>query len=87
MNNANRPEDNNRSVAARPRLLFVDDEPQILKALRWLFRREYDVHLAEGGPVSDEILTYLNRLSDLLFVFARLENHRSGGGDVEWQKP
>jgi cob(I)alamin adenosyltransferase len=30
---------------------------------------------------------YLNRLSDLLFTFARLENHRAGAGDVEWRKP
>ena len=30
-------------------------------------------------------LRYLNRLSDLLFVLARLENARSGCGDVEWE--
>jgi cob(I)alamin adenosyltransferase len=30
-------------------------------------------------------LRYLNRLSDLLFVLARLENARGGGGDVEWE--
>jgi cob(I)alamin adenosyltransferase len=29
---------------------------------------------------------YLNRLSDLLFVLARLENHRSGTPDVAWSK-
>jgi cob(I)alamin adenosyltransferase len=29
-------------------------------------------------------LGYLNRLSDLLFVLARLENARDGCGDVEW---
>ncbi|HAT37198.1 MAG TPA: cob(I)yrinic acid a,c-diamide adenosyltransferase [Gemmatimonadetes bacterium] len=33
-----------------------------------------------------ELLTYLNRLSDLLFTLARLENHRNGMGDVEWVK-
>ena len=27
---------------------------------------------------------YLNRLSDLLFVLARVENHRAGVPDVEW---
>jgi cob(I)alamin adenosyltransferase len=37
--------------------------------------------------VEPTILVYLNRLSDLLFVLARLENHRSGRGDVEWSKP
>ena len=30
-------------------------------------------------------LRYLNRLSDLLFVLARLENARGGCGDVEWE--
>jgi cob(I)alamin adenosyltransferase len=33
-----------------------------------------------------ELLAYLNRLSDLLFTLARLENHRNGMGDVEWMK-
>jgi cob(I)alamin adenosyltransferase len=34
--------------------------------------------------VDGGILRYLNRLSDLLFVWARLENHRAGQGDVPW---
>ena len=29
---------------------------------------------------------YVNRLSDLLFVLARVLNHYAGGGDVLWQK-
>ena len=33
-----------------------------------------------------ELLAYLNRLSDLLFTLARLENHRNGAGDIEWVK-
>jgi len=36
------------------------------------------------GPVRPEILRYLNRLSDLLFVLARLANHRAGVPDVPW---
>jgi cob(I)alamin adenosyltransferase len=32
------------------------------------------------------VLTYLNRLSDLLFSLARLENHRAGVPDTPWQK-
>jgi cob(I)alamin adenosyltransferase len=44
------------------------------------------VHLATLEQVGEGIVVYLNRLSDLLFVFARLENHRAGRGDVEWQK-
>jgi cob(I)alamin adenosyltransferase len=45
------------------------------------------VELAESEPVNHDVLTYLNRLSDLLFTFARLENHRAGQADVEWVKP
>lgn len=29
--------------------------------------------------------TYLNRLSDLLFILARVANQAAGGGDVTWQ--
>ena len=45
------------------------------------------VGLAATETVSGDVVTYLNRLSDLLFTFARLENHRSGASDVEWRKP
>ena len=44
------------------------------------------VRLAEAEPVSDDVVRYLNRLSDLLFALARLENHRSATPDVEWKK-
>ncbi len=44
------------------------------------------VHLAALEQVEDGIVMYLNRLSDLLFTFARLENHRAGTRDVEWRK-
>lgn len=36
--------------------------------------------------VDEGVIRYLNRLSDLLFALARLENHRAGRGDVEWRK-
>lgn len=40
-------------------LLFVDDEPNVLKALRRLFRdAEYDMHLAESGAAGLEILEH-----------------------------
>ena len=42
------------------------------------------VHLAALEPVPDLFLVYLNRLSDLLFMLARLANHRAGTGDVTW---
>src|SRR5690606_29871896 len=35
-------------------------------------------------PVAPEILAYLNRLSDLLFTFARLANVQAGRTDVPW---
>lgn len=42
--------------------------------------------LAEAVELPPLVLVYLNRLSDLLFMLARLENHRAGAGDVEWKK-
>jgi cob(I)alamin adenosyltransferase len=44
------------------------------------------VHLATLEPVEEAVVIYLNRLSDLLFVLARLENHRAGVPDVNWRK-
>ena len=44
------------------------------------------VHLAAVEPVEEGIVMYLNRLSDLLFTFARMENRRGGTPDVEWRK-
>jgi cob(I)alamin adenosyltransferase len=38
-------------------------------------------------PVSNDLVVYLNRLSDLLFVMARAVNHAAGEQDVPWQKP
>ena len=43
------------------------------------------VSLAAEGQVDERILRYLNRLSDVLFAFARLENHRAGRADVVWR--
>lgn len=42
------------------------------------------VRLAQADDVPELFLTYLNRLSDLLFTLARLANHRAGAGDVTW---
>lgn len=44
------------------------------------------VALGRDEPLDDGIVPYLNRLSDLLFVWARLENLRSGQQDVPWSK-
>lgn len=45
------------------------------------------VTLTEVEPVDAFVVQYLNRLSDLLFTLARLENARAGTGDVAWRKP
>jgi len=42
------------------------------------------VTLAHAEPVNPEVVVYLNRLSDLLFVLARVYNN-NGGEDVLWQ--
>lgn len=39
--------------------------------------------MAAGGTVSPAVITYLNRLSDLLFVAARIANDE-GRADVKW---
>jgi len=44
------------------------------------------VRLAHEEEVRADVLTYLNRLSDFLFVVARLLNVRAGVPEVEWQK-
>ena len=43
------------------------------------------VALHRSEPFAEAALRYLNRLSDLLFVMARIENRRAGVLDVEWQ--
>lgn len=43
------------------------------------------VRLASEEEVAPALLAYLNRLSDLLFVLARLENRRAGVPDVPWK--
>jgi len=40
---------------------------------------------AKEGRAEAGTLTYLNRLSDLLFTLARLENARAGVEDVRWR--
>ena len=45
------------------------------------------VRLGTQEDVIDDVIPYLNRLSDLLFTLARLENHRAGISDREWSSP
>ena len=42
------------------------------------------VSLAQAEAVSETVVPYLNRLSDLLFVMARLANSRSGTSETKW---
>jgi cob(I)alamin adenosyltransferase len=42
------------------------------------------VTLSREGDVDPRIVVYLNRLSDLLFVLARSENHRAGLAEQKW---
>ena len=42
------------------------------------------VALAREETLDERVLRYLNRLSDLLFVLARVANARVGVSDVEW---
>ena len=45
------------------------------------------VSLSQHEEVRGEVIIYLNRLSDLLFAWARLANHRAGVADVPWDPP
>jgi len=44
------------------------------------------VHLGATTAVADPVRKYVNRLSDLLFVLARVINRHAGCADVQWQK-
>lgn len=46
-------------------------------------RRTWTAH--RQHPLNPEVLKYLNRLSDLLFVLARVIARQSGGGEVLWK--
>jgi cob(I)alamin adenosyltransferase len=45
------------------------------------------VSLSLQECVSPQVIIYLNRVSDLLFAWARLANARAGVPDVEWHRP
>jgi cob(I)alamin adenosyltransferase len=42
------------------------------------------IHLQRDTEVPQIVIVYLNRLSDLLFVLARVANKRAGAGEVTW---
>ena len=43
--------------------------------------------LAEDAVVGDDIIKYVNRLSDYLFVLAKKINFNAGQQEIIWQKP
>ncbi len=45
------------------------------------------VTLDAAHPVNPHVIAYFNRLSDLLFAWARLANHIAGRPDVPWRQP
>jgi cob(I)alamin adenosyltransferase len=56
-----------------------------LHVARTLCRRaERHIVALGGGGAEPALLAYVNRLSDLLFVLARVANLRAGVPDVEW---
>lgn len=42
------------------------------------------IHLQREAEIPQIVIVYLNRLSDLLFVLARVANRRAGAGEVTW---
>lgn len=42
--------------------------------------------LAETEPVNKYTTTYINRLSDLLFILARILTRKDGGSEIYWRK-
>jgi cob(I)alamin adenosyltransferase len=55
-----------------------------LHVARTVCRRAERRTVALGTEVDPVIVTYMNRLSDLLFVMARTVNHRAGAPETEW---
>ena len=49
-------------------------------------RRVVTLARSPGGNVSENVLRYLNRLSDMLFVMSRATNAAAGNPDVAWQQ-
>src|SRR5262249_49264748 len=50
------------------------------RAERWVVKLAHQ----PGQHVGPDLIIYLNRLSDLLFVLARVVNRRAGVADVPW---
>jgi cob(I)alamin adenosyltransferase len=82
------------AVAAAPALaVFIlpggDPLASQLHICRTVCRRaeRRAVTLASQTTLNPQVVAYLNRLSDLLFAWARLANHLAGVADQPWIKP
>ena len=42
------------------------------------------VKLGKSEKINDQLIPYINRLSDLLFVLARVANHRQKSVEIQW---
>src|SRR5262249_55508077 len=77
------------NTALQPLTSFVlpggSEAAALLHVARTVVRRaEREItELAFQEPITPAVIRYINRLSDLLFVLARVEN-QSGAGDVLW---
>ena len=62
-------------------------ESSLLHICRTVVRRAEisAVALAKEQKINQEILTYLNRISDLFFVLARVTNKRQKQNDIPWK--
>ena len=62
-------------------------ESSLLHICRTVVRRAEIsvVALAKEQKINQEILTYLNRISDLFFVLARVTNKRQKHNDIPWK--
>jgi cob(I)alamin adenosyltransferase len=62
-------------------------ESSLLHICRTVVRRaeRYAVALSRDQKINQDILMYLNRLSDLLFVLARVTNKRQNCNDIPWK--
>ena len=56
----------------------------LLHLARTVCRRAERRAVSLAGAADPIVVVYLNRLSDLLFVMARVVNHRAGMPEVEW---
>jgi cob(I)alamin adenosyltransferase len=56
-----------------------------LHVARTVCRRAERAIVSLGSEALEpDLLTYVNRLSDLLFVMARAANRRAGAAETEW---